>query len=199
MAPISQTPIGILGGSFDPVHSAHCAIAQLAMEHFALDKVYFIPAYIPPHKRTTVAASARHRLAMLRKAIKGNRAFCIWDGELKRKGVSFTVDTLNELKKLHPVSQFYFIIGSDNIPEMLTWKKYKSIIKMATLCITHRPGHSMRIPPELSRAKIATFPSPEWGISSSTIRSSITQGISCRYLLPDDVQEYIQKNKLYKQ
>lgn len=198
MAPVLQSPIGILGGSFDPVHCAHCAIAQLALEHFALEKVYFIPAYIPPHKRVSVAVSARHRLAMLRRAIRGNRAFCIWDGELKRKGVSFTVDTLHELKKLHPDSQFYFIIGSDNIPEMLTWKKYKTIIKMTTLCVTHRPGHSMRIPPEMSRAKIATLPSPEWGISSSMIRSYLTGNISCRYMLPDAVVDYIQKNKLYR-
>ena len=199
MVPDSQPRIGVLGGSFDPAHYAHCAIAQLALEHFALEKVYFIPAYIPPHKRATVAVSARHRLAMLRRAIKGNRAFGIWEGELKRKGVSFTVDTLYELKKLHPDSHLYFIIGSDNIPELLTWKKYKTIIKMVTLCITHRPGHSMRTPPELSKAKTATFPSPEWGVSSSMIRSYIAKGISCRYLVAEAVMEYTQKNKLYKQ
>ena len=199
MTPDSQSYIGILGGSFDPVHYAHCAIAQLALEHFALEKIYFIPADIPPHKRVTVTVSARHRLTMLRKAIEGNRAFCIWDGELKRKGVSFTVDTLYELKKVHPDAHLYFIIGSDNIPELLTWKRYKTILSMVTLCITHRPGHAMRIPPELSKAKIATFPSPEWGISSSMIRSYIAQGISCRYLMTDAVIEYVQKNKLYKQ
>ena len=198
MAPDSQSRIGRLSGSFDPGHCGHCAIAQLALEHFSLEKIYFIPAYIPPHKRVTVAVSARHRLAMLRRAIRGNSAFCIWDGELKRKGVSFTVDTLFELKKLHPDSKFYFIIGSDNIPEMVTWKRYKAILKMVTLCITHRPGYSMRIPPELSKVKIVTFPSPEWRISSSMIRSYVVKNISCRYILPDAVVGYIQRNKLYK-
>lgn len=198
MALVSPAPIGILGGSFDPVHYAHCAIAQLAREHCSLEKVYFIPAYIPPHKRVSVAASARHRLVMLQKAITGNKSFCVWDGELKRKGVSFTVDTLCGLKKLHPDSQLYFIIGSDNIPEIATWRKYKTILQMVTLCITHRPGYSMRIPRELSKEKIVTIPSPEWGISSSMIRSYIAQGISCRYLLPGTVMKYIQKNRLYQ-
>lgn len=197
MAPVSKPRIGIIGGSFNPIHFAHLAIAQLAYEHFALQKVYFIPAYIPPHKRETITISARHRLAMLRRAVKGNRAFFVWDGELKRKGISFTVDTLNELKKLHPESQFYFIIGSDNIVEILTWRKYKAIIKMVTLCVTHRPGYSMRIPPELSEAKTVTFPSPEWRMSSSVIRSYFARNISCKYMLPDLVREYIQKNKLY--
>lgn len=198
MVSVSKPRIGILGGSFDPVHIAHCAIAQLAYEHFALKKVYFVPAYIPPHKRETVTVSARHRLAMLRRAIKRKRAFCVWDGELKRRGVSFTVDTLHELKKRHPESQFYFIIGSDNIFEILTWRKYKTIIKMVTLCITRRPGYSMRIPPELSEAKVVTFPSPEWGMSSSMIREYLTMNISCRYMLPDEVLEYIQRNRLYQ-
>ena len=198
MAPVSKPRIGIVGGSFDPVHFAHLAIAQLAYEHFALQKVYFIPAYIPPHKRETVTTSARHRLAMLRRAVKGNRAFCVWDGELKRKGISFTVDTLNELKRLHPQSQFYFIIGSDNFVEILTWRKYKAIIKMVTLCVTRRPGYSMRIPPELSEAKIVTFPSPEWRMSSSMIREYLSTNISCRYMLPDAVMEYIKRNGLYQ-
>ena len=198
MAPVLKPRIGIIGGSFDPVHFAHLTIAQLAYEHFALHKVYFIPAYIPPHKRETVGISARHRLAMLRRAVKGNRAFSVWDGELKRKGISFTIDTLHELKTLHPESQFYFIIGSDNIIEILTWRRYKSILKMVTLCVTHRPGYSIRIPPELSKAKIVTFPSPEWRISSSMIREYLSTNISCRYLLPDVVLEYIQKNRLYQ-
>lgn len=199
MIPDLQPSIGVLGGSFDPVHYAHCAIAQLALEHFSLEKIYFIPAYIPPHKKMTVNVSAHHRLAMLRKAIQKNKAFDIWEGELRRKGISFTVDTLQEIKNLHPHSQLHFIIGSDNILELLTWRKYKTIIKTVTLCIAHRPGHSMRIPSELSKAKIAPFPSPEWGFSSSIIRYYLARDISCKYMLPDAVLEYIQRNQLYKQ
>ena len=198
MAPVSKPGIGIVGGSFDPVHFAHLAIAQSAYEHFALQKVCFIPANIPPHKRETVTISATHRLAMLQRAVKGNKAFCVWDGELKRKGISFTVDTLNELKRLYPQSHFYFIIGSDNIVEILTWKEYKTIIKMVTLCVTHRPGYSMRIPAELSGAKIVTFPSVEWRISSSMIREYLSTNISCRYMIPDAVMEYIKRNGLYR-
>lgn len=198
MASIPESRIGILGGSFDPIHSGHLAVAQLAYEHFALEKVYFIPAGTPPHKTEKVTVSTRHRLTMLRSAVKGNKAFCIWDGEIKRGGVSYTVDTLHTLKTLHPDSQFYFIIGSDNLFEILTWRKYKTIIKMVNLCVTHRPGYSMRIPHELSSAEIIDFPSPEWGISSSIIRSYIARNISCKYMIPQVVIDYIQKNGLYR-
>ncbi len=198
MASIPESPIGILGGSFDPVHNGHCAVAQLAQEHFSLKKVYFIPAFIPPHKIDTVTISARHRLNMLQKAVQGNKSFCIWDGEIKRGGISFTVDTLRTLKKMYPHSVLYFIIGSDNLSEILTWNNYKKIIKMVTLCVAHRPGYAMRIPSQLSKATIVTFPSPEWGISSTMIRTYLAKGKSCRYILPQKVVEYIKKNKLYR-
>jgi nicotinate-nucleotide adenylyltransferase len=194
----TEPRIGILGGIFDPVHFGHLAIAQLAYEHFKLKKVFFIPAGIPPHKSESVTESATHRLTMLNLAIKSNNAFCLWNEEIKQEGFSFTVDTLHTFKNLYPDSDFYFIIGSDNLFEILTWRNYKTIIKMVTLCVAHRPGYSMRIPQELSRAEVIAFPSPEWGISSTKIRTYIAENISCRYLMPRSVVDYIRKNKLYK-
>ncbi len=133
----------------------------------------------------------------LQLAVRGNKRFCIWDGEIKRGGISFTIDTLRILRKKHPHAPLYFIIGSDNLSEILTWNNYKSIIKLVTLCVAHRPGYAMRVPPQLSKATIVTVPSPEWGISSTMIRSYLAKGKSCRYILPEKVAGYIRKNKLY--
>ncbi len=193
--PLSR--IGILGGSFDPVHNGHLAVAQLACEHFSLHKVFFIPANIQPHKKQSIPVTARHRLAMLKSAITGNSNFCIWDGEIKRGGISFTVDTVHALKEMHPDAALYFIIGSDNFSEIRTWNRYKRILAMVTLCVAHRPGYAIRIPAELSEIEVISFPSPEWGISSSKLRSHLNEGKSCRYMLPEKVALYIQKNKLY--
>lgn len=195
----TETRIGILGGSFDPIHQGHLAIAQLALEHFKLADVFFIPAHIPPHKSNTVSASAHHRLAMLKKAIIHIPEFKIWEGEMIRGGVSFTIHTLQTFKKNHPHAQLYFIIGSDNLMEMLSWHQYKSIISLVTLCVTHRPGYAMRVPEELATARIVRFPSPEWGISSTMVRHYLgKKKLSAKYLIPQSVLTYIEHHGLYQ-
>ncbi len=199
MVKASSSRIGILGGSFNPVHLGHCAVAQLAGEHFSFDIVYFIPAFIQPHKKQCIAVSADHRLAMLKKAVEGNSSFRIWDGEIRRGGISFTSDTLLTLRKMHPEAGLYFIIGSDNLSEILTWHRYKKILTLVTLCVAHRPGYAIRIPQELSQATVIPFPSPEWGISSTKIRTYLAQGKSCRYMLSEEVTEYIRRNNLYRE
>jgi nicotinate-nucleotide adenylyltransferase len=196
---VTQKSIGILGGCFDPVHIGHCAIAQLAYEYFSLRKVYFIPAFIPPHKKQTIITPAVHRVAMLKLAIKGNKAFAVWKGEIKRKGISYSIDTLNILKEEFSGAALYYIIGSDNIMEMLTWREYEKIIQSVTLCIVHRPGYPLTIPSELEKASIQNFSSPEWGISSTMIRSLIAGNISCRYLVPPAVESYIRRHRLYQE
>ena len=135
---------------------------------------------------------------MLRSAITGNGNFCLWDGEIKRGGISFTIDTVHTLQEMHPDAALHFIIGSDNLSEISTLRCYKKILAVVTLCVAHRPGYTMRIPPELSKATVIPFPSPEWGVSSSKIRSYLNKGKSCRYMLPGKVVEYIRKHKLYQ-
>ena len=198
MACEKKTVLGILGGIFNPVHNGHLAIAQLAREYYDLDRVLFVPAGIPPHKPESTIVSADHRMAMLRRALKDNKAFAIEDIEITQRTVSYTVNTLRVLQKRFAGSALYFIIGSDNLFEILTWRNYKTILRMVTFCVAHRPGFSLRIPPELSRAKILPFPSPEWGISSTKIRSYSAKKLSCRYLIPKGVTDYIRKNKLYQ-
>ena len=127
-----RAPLGILGGIFDPVHNGHLAVACLARDHFKLDKVYLIPSGTPPHKSGTVSAPASHRLAMLRRAVravKGSKGLLVWDGEIRRKGVSYTVDTIRRIKEKHRGAPLYFIIGSDNLREISTWHEYRKILE----------------------------------------------------------------------
>lgn len=192
-----MNPIGVLGGIFDPVHNGHLALAVLAKDFFKLDKVLFVPSGNPPHKKSSVNCCASDRLEMLKIALSGEPDTQIWDLEIKRSGISYTVDTLYELKELFP-GPLYFIIGSDNLGELTTWHKYKEILNLVTLCVAHRPGFSFKIPSQIEQANILRFPSPEWGISSTMIRNYLQKGYSCRHLLPEDVIEYISNKGLYQ-
>lgn len=190
-------PLGVLGGIFDPIHNGHLAIASLAREYFKLHQVLFIPSGNPPHKESTVVASAQDRLAMLQIALQDEPGVAIYDCELKRSGFSFTIDTIHELQSRFN-TDIYFIIGSDNIREIKTWHRYQEILKLVTLCIAHRPGYACTVGNTFAEATIRQFPSPEWGISSTMIRSYIGRGFSCRHLLPSGVIDYITTKGLYR-
>jgi nicotinate (nicotinamide) nucleotide adenylyltransferase len=190
-------PLGIIGGTFDPVHFGHLATAKLAQDYFKLEKIYFVPASTPPHK-SLPHARPDHRLAMLRCACKNTRGFEVWDGEIRRGGKSYTLDTLKTFKKSFPQTPLCFIIGSDNLKEIPLWHKYPELLKLATFCITHRPGHSLEVPREIKSMRFKIFPSPEWKISSTMIRDYLAKGYSCKYLLPPEVLEYINKHRLYR-
>jgi nicotinate-nucleotide adenylyltransferase len=192
------TAVGILGGIFDPVHNGHLATACLARDYFNLDKVFLIPAGMPPHKSGSVAATAGHRLAMLKCAVKDTKSMTVWDEEIRRNGISYTVDTIGKIEKKYPRVPLYFIIGSDNLGEIVTWHNYRLFLSSVVLCVAHRPGYPLTIPPELRVGKIETFPSPEWAISSTMIRSYLGRGYSCEYLLPHCVAAYIKRRGLYK-
>lgn len=191
-------PIGVLGGIFDPVHSGHLSAAQLAAEHFNCIKILFVPSGVPPHKLNSVTASARDRLAMLELALAGNDRAEIWKNELLRGGISYTIDTLEELATVYPGVPIHFIIGADNLHEIHTWHRYREILGKVVLCVTERPGYSMDIPETLGGATIRTFPSPQWGLSSSELRLLLARGYSGKYLLPESVHEYIMKTGLYR-
>ncbi|MCU0608532.1 MAG: nicotinate-nucleotide adenylyltransferase [Chitinispirillaceae bacterium] len=196
LATDAPAPIGVLGGVFDPPHNGHLAIAALAMEFFGLCAVLFVPSGTPPHK-SRVTASASERLAMLSAAIRGEPGFSIYDRETLHRGVSYTVDTLRELIRLFPGRHIFFIIGSDNLDEIKTWRKYREILSMVTLCVAHRPGYAIRVPASIRSARIAVFPSPEWGVSSTLVREYFSQGLSCRHLVPAKVAAYVAQKKLY--
>ncbi|HUI91188.1 MAG TPA: nicotinate-nucleotide adenylyltransferase [Chitinivibrionales bacterium] len=190
--------VGILGGIFNPIHNGHCATACLARDFFGLRKVYLVPSGIPPHKYNEGIASADDRLAMTELAVKMSAGLSVWDGEIRRGGVSYSIDTIRAISARHQSWRLFFIIGSDNLPEISTWHCYKDILASVTLCVAHRPGHTLAAPPELAGADIREFPSPEWAISSTMIREYLLKGYSCEHLLPVGVERYIKKHGLYK-
>jgi len=188
--------IGILGGVFDPVHCGHLSVAALAMESLGFERVIFVPSGTPPHK-LAVAASPDDRLNMLRLALAGIGGFDIWDGEVRRGGHSYTIDTLKELSGVYAGAKFYFIMGTDNLSEIHKWRAFEEIVGMVTVCVAKRPGYDAVRPDTLARAVIETFPGPEWGSSSTMLRDYLKSGLSCRFMIPDKVLAYIGERGLY--
>lgn len=187
--------IGILGGTFNPIHMGHLTIAQMVQEQFRLDKVLFIPSHLPPHKGSQNVAAARDRYAMVRSAVRGNPNFAVSDFEIKRKGKSYSIDTLIFLQDRFPKkTKFYFIIGGDLLSTLHTWKRIDELLKIVTFVAVNRPG--FRIRPRFKR-KVKFITVPGIHISSSDVRSRIWSGKTVKYLVPDSVRRYIEKRRLY--
>jgi len=193
----SLIKIGILGGIFDPVHIGHLHIADSVMKQSNLAKVILIPAGDPPHKLSSPYASGFHRMNMLCMATADNPCMEIWDIELKRSGKSYTVDTLTEISKLHNDWKLHFIIGRDNLSEVLTWKNYAKIFKLSEVILVNRPGYSQEKENINLPGDVTEIEFPDLDISSTGIREYIKKDLSCRYLLPSGVENYIFENKLY--
>ena len=185
--------IGILGGTFNPVHIGHLILAEEAREKLALDKIIFIPAALPPHKDNFNIAPAQDRLEMLKLAVKGNKFFAVSDIEIKRKGPSYTIDTLNAFKAKFGRDELYFIIGSDLLKYLSEWKDLGQIIKMIKFLVATRPGY----PLEQIPSYIQTLAIRAVDVSGFEVRRCIKENKSFRYLVPDTVFNYINKNKLY--
>jgi nicotinate-nucleotide adenylyltransferase len=188
--------IGILGGTFDPPHNGHIAIAKAAVKGLKLDKVIFIPAKIPPHKMRQAMASPADRANMLKLAIIGQSGFEISDLELQRQGPSFTADTLQELHQIYPNDELILLIGADNISEIETWHQPENIFALATLAAANRPGFA---PDGKYNSQIIQFEMPPTDISSTEIRRRINTGLPITGLVPKLVEDYIIEYKLYVQ
>ena len=187
--------IGILGGSFDPVHFGHLLMAQSALEALKLDAVFFVPASCSPFKANHHLPDASRRLVMVKEAIKGNRAFKLYDGEIKREKTSYTIDTLKELKAKYPQSKFYLLMGADNLRTFHRWKDPQGILGLARLVILNRPGFDKNYPKRWPYVKINM---PAVDISSSDIRQRLKAGQSIWYLTPKAVIRYIKTYRLYR-
>lgn len=189
--------IGILGGTFNPPHIGHLIVAESVRDQLKLDKVLFVPSYIPPHKLFSQVALPKQRLEMVELAIEKNRNFSASDIEIAREGKSFTIDTINSLTNLHPASQLYLVIGMDNLMDFSDWKSPNEIVSKVELIVMNRPGYDSDIKNEFKR--FATFIKvPNIDISSSDIRRRIKLGRSIRYLVTYEVEQYILKKALYK-
>lgn len=189
--------IGILGGTFDPPHLGHLIVAQEVQEKLKLDRIFLIPTSLPPHKKKVEISPAIHRLRMVQLATQDNPNFKVLDLELKRKGHSYTVDTLKDLRKNYLDTHFILILGTDNLNQIHTWKKPQEIFKLSKVVFITRPGVTLdKTSKWLSRNRLLEV--KEIDISSSDIRGRIKKGKSIRYMVPEEVLKYIKKHKLYK-
>ena len=186
--------IGILGGTFNPIHLGHLILAEEIREKLELGKIIFVPAYLPPHKNSKGIAPAGARWEMVKRAIKGNVKFCASDIEIRRRGRSYTIDTLNAFKKKYPKDELYFITGSDLLRYLPQWKDLRELIKMVKFVVATRPGYPLeRIP-----SYITTIPIRAVDISGVAIRRALEKNQSIRYLVPDPVFEYLRKRRVYR-
>jgi nicotinate-nucleotide adenylyltransferase len=183
--------IGVFGGTFDPVHVGHLAIALAALESVPLDRVLFVPVRRSPLKDRDPLASIADRVTMLEAAIASEPRFAISRAELERKGVSYTVDTLEELR---PQGDLFLILGSDALADLARWRAPDRIRELATILVAARPGAPE--PDAMHHAR--AFDAPRLDISSRELRARAARGMSLRYLVPDAVWEHIKKRGLYR-
>ncbi|OGC77484.1 MAG: nicotinate (nicotinamide) nucleotide adenylyltransferase [candidate division Zixibacteria bacterium RBG_16_40_9] len=189
--------IGILGGTFDPPHLGHLLIAQEVKEKLNLDQILFIPTALPPHKKKIKISPALARLQMVNLAVKNNPGFKVLDLELRRKGASYTVDTLRDLTRRYLGTQLFLILGEDNLNYIQSWKEPDEIFRLAKVTFVSRPGFKNKI--ANSRLKKGVFLKVrEIDISSTEIRERIKKGKSIRYMVPGKVLLYIKRHNLYK-
>ena len=183
--------IGVFGGTFDPVHVGHLAIAQAALDTAGLERIVFVPARRSPLKSSEPVASEADRLAMLVLATKDEPRFSVSRLELDRDGPSYTVDTLDALR---PTGDLYLILGSDALADLAQWRSPERIKILATILVARRPGA-----PEPDAASGArAFDAPCLDISSRELRARASRGLSLRYLVPDDVWRHIAQSGLYR-
>ncbi|MBN2410882.1 nicotinate-nucleotide adenylyltransferase [candidate division KSB1 bacterium] len=191
--------LGLYGGTFDPIHIAHLIIAEIACETFHLNELIFMPCAVPPHKNHLNMSDAHHRLKMIRLAIAGNPKFRYSDMEIKRGGTSYTVQTLEMLiqrNKIDP-SDLYLIIGADNFQDFHKWKEPEHIMELCQLIVVGRPSFDLDNFNSGYRNKSYEMPIPLMEISSSDIRDRVKNNKSIRYMVTDNVIDYIKKNNLY--
>jgi nicotinate-nucleotide adenylyltransferase len=190
--------IGVLGGTFDPIHLGHLRAAETAREGLDLELVAFVAAGVPPH-RSGRLASALDRFAMVCLATASHPHFVVWDTEVKRPGPSYTVDTLATLRAERPVDELVLVVGSDTWPEMTGWREPERLFELAEVAVVDRPGQLARdlAPPFPSARGTARVEGPGLDVSATSIRERVRRGESVRYLVPDAVAEYVAKKGLY--
>ena len=198
--------IGILGGSFNPVHTGHLLLAQRALETYDLSKVLLVPCAVPAHKEASALIEARHRLAMVQLAVEDDFRFEVSDIELGRGGVSYAIDSVSQLRAQRPAASLYFIIGADTLRELHLWKDIGNLLRLCRFVSFGRPGFAtdaasagdLHLPAPWSHRLLADLtPGPLANISSSDIRHRLAEGMSIRYLVPPAVEMYIAEHALY--
>lgn len=190
--------IGLLGGTFDPVHYGHLMAAEQAREQCELEQVWFLPASVPPHKNGQTVTDADHRLHMVELAINGHPHFRVSRVEFSRSGRSYTVDTMAALREHYPEHAFYFIIGADMVADLPNWYQFERLAKETAFIGLARPGYErVQLADPIARC-VQYAEMPLIDISATDIRERVKAGQSIRYFVPERVRNYIREHHLYE-
>jgi nicotinate-nucleotide adenylyltransferase len=214
--------LGIMGGTFNPIHVGHLAAAEEVCDRLELDRVIFIPAFLPPHKNEDDAPTARQRMEMVRLAIEGNPRFSLSSVEVDRGGRSYTIDTISELENIYRDADLYFITGLDSFLDIRTWKDWQRLLTRCAFVVLSREGYrfSDLFNRNIVRASVQDLAAldartksqlvvragdlrlflenvPLYEVSSTEVRARIKQGRSVKYRLPEPVERYIIEHNLY--
>jgi nicotinate-nucleotide adenylyltransferase len=194
--------VGILGGTFNPPHLGHLVCAQEAYLQLELDRVMLMPARIPPHKPVEHEPGVAHRLELCRLAVQGDDRFSVSDLELSRPGPSYTVDTLDELNSSEPNNELFLIVGGDVAAGLPQWREPERVLGLATLAVARRRGTAWASVESALRGlrggdRARFFRMPEIGVSSTIVRERVRARQPIRYIVPDQVAEYIARHRLY--
>ena len=183
--------IGIFGGTFNPIHLGHLLLAETARETLALDRVVFIPSHQPPHKRAKDLLPGAHRVKLIELAIRDQPAFVVSDIELEREGPSYSIETVQILRKQLPQATLFLLIGADMLS--VRWLAWDELKRLCTIVVARRPGS-----PPRREASLKWLTMPQLDIASSDIRARLKAGRSIRYLVPAAVERYIRQHRLYQ-
>jgi nicotinate-nucleotide adenylyltransferase len=219
---MAEIRLGVLGGTFNPIHLGHLVLAESFRERLALDRVLFVPAGVPPHKGGPAIAAALHRYAMTVLATAGEPAFAVSDADLRRAGPSYSVETLEVLAGEWPGARVFFLMGSDTFLDLPTWRTPERLMAGATLAVGHRAGSDFAPDSPAARAVLSRLGAVGWGsvgpggadhgvspgevllvpvrslpVSAREIRRLLAAGESARYLVPPAVADYIAQQRLY--
>jgi nicotinate-nucleotide adenylyltransferase len=186
-----------MGGSFDPVHLGHLGVARAVADGLGLDRVLLIPAAQAPLRAASVRVNGAHRLAMLRLAMEGDARLAVSEVEIRRGGVSYTVDTLRTLRAEQPKEVFYWILGEDQLARLPHWAEPVALAGLAEFACYARPGCVRGEPPAIPGLRVSRVEGPVWDVSSTEIRNRMQRGEGVEGLVPDKVIEYIRENRLY--
>jgi nicotinate-nucleotide adenylyltransferase len=213
--------IGIFGGTFNPIHNGHLKAARLVQKKFSLDRILFIPSFIPPHKESGSIAPALDRLKMVELAVRGRSRFIASALEIQAKGKSYSILTLNRIKKLYPGAWAFFILGVDAFLEIETWREWKRVLDQCFFIVVTRPGYRLREVPKalaaayrlrfrpvsrfeeireqwFARPRIFLLPIDAADISSTEVRRRVREGRTLRGYVPAAVEAYVRKRGLYQ-
>jgi nicotinate-nucleotide adenylyltransferase len=189
--------IGLFGGTFDPPHNAHLALARAALAEFGVDELRWIPAGQPWQKARAITAAV-HREAMVRAAIDG-QARCVLDRtELERRGPSYTLDTVRAFARAQPDAEWFLIVGADQYASLHTWQGWQELLSLVTLAVANRPGPRPPVNPGLLRFPHRVVPLPMLDISATDIRARVARGLPIDAMVPPAVASYIDRHHLYK-